>query len=489
MFENSVVLDDSAAWETSAAWDELPSPPWGRGAGGEGVAKSYGGQEATPARQASPPLPSAAQTWLLAPLTAPDFSLPGVDGRPYTLSSLRGDPALMYFWAMESPSAAEQLNALEKYQAKWAARGLKLLALNVDDPTQADQVRTYVRERGLSFPVLLASDETVAVYNIIFRYLFDRRRDLGIPTSFLVDPQGSIVKVYQGPLPLEGVESDARQIPADPVERIRKGLPFPGDWYAGDFNHNHFTYALIFVERGYFDEALNFCRLALGKDPESAEAHYLLGMVYLKKEMPAEARDSFQRALKFAPAYPDTWPNAWNNLGMLAAQAGQNDEAIKDLQEAIRQNPNNVIALDNLGSVYRHQERWADAQGALESALKADPEDADANYGLGMVFAQQNDSEQAYKYLTKALQIRPDYRDALNNLGVLEVHSQRLDKAANSFNECIRVAPRFDQCYINLAKVYVLQGDEGKAKNILQQLLSQHPGHALAQKMLQVLDH
>jgi tetratricopeptide (TPR) repeat protein len=445
--------------------------------------------DTAPVEEVPPPLPSAVETWLLAPLTAPDFSLPGVDGLPHTLAGLRGRPSLLHFWAMNSPAAAEQLNDLQQRHAKWLARGLKLLAINIDDAGQADQVRAYVHERRISLPVLLASEETVAVYDIIYRYLFDRRRDLGIPTSFLLDEHSSIVKVYQGPLRLDSVEADSLQIPATAAERMKRGLPFPGNWYIDEFSHNHFTYALIFLERGYFDQAVSFCRLALEKEPESAEAHYLLGMAHLKKEMPAEARNNFEQTLKLPPAYPDTWPNAWNNLGMLAAQAGQNDEAIKNLLEAIRQNPNHVIALDNLGNVYRHQGRWADAQAALESALKADPDDTDANYGLGMVFAQQNASEQAHKYLTKALQLRPGYPDALNNLGVLEVRSQRLDEAAETFSQCISTAPQYDQCYINLAKVYVVQGNTAKAKGVLQQLLSQHPDHKLGQEMLEQLDH
>jgi tetratricopeptide (TPR) repeat protein/peroxiredoxin len=456
--------------------------------GFRGVALTWSPGTAT-GEQSSPAPPSTAETWLLAPLGAPDFSLPAVDGRQYTLARLRGGPVLLYFWAMRSAAGVDQLKGLQQRHTTWSARGLKLLALNVDGADEADQVRAYFRERSVSFPVLLASEETVAVYNIIYRYLFDRRRDLGIPTSFLLDERGSIVKVYQGPLPLESVEADFRRIPTFPAERMKRGLPFSGDWYAGEFSHNHFTYALIFLERGYFDQALSFCRLALEEDPESPEAHYLLGMVYLKKEMPTEAGDNFKRTLKFPPAYPDTWPNAWNNLGMLAAQAGQDDEAIKDLQEAIRQNPNNVIALDNLGSVYRRQGRWSDAQTALKSALKADPGDADANYGLGMVFAQRNDSEQAYEYLTKALQIRPDYPDALNNLGVLEVRGQRFDEAVATLSQCIRVAPQYDQCYINLAKVYVVQGDSARAKTVLQQLLIQHPDHELAREMLEQLDH
>ncbi len=59
-------------------------------------------------------------------------------------------------------------------------------------------VQSFVGKEKLSFPVLIATSDVAGVYNIIYRYLFDRRRDLALPTSFLIDPDGMIVKVYQG---------------------------------------------------------------------------------------------------------------------------------------------------------------------------------------------------------------------------------------------------------------------------------------------------
>ena len=62
------------------------------------------------------------------------------------------------------------------------------------------QAALYIRGTGSAhaFPVLFATDEVAGIYNIIYRHMFDRRRDLGIPTSFLLDKDGMIVKVYQG---------------------------------------------------------------------------------------------------------------------------------------------------------------------------------------------------------------------------------------------------------------------------------------------------
>jgi TolA-binding protein len=53
----------------------------------------------------------------------------------------------------------------------------------------------------------------------------------------------------------------------------------------------------------------------------------------------------------------------------------------------------------------------------------------------------------------------------------------------------MRVAPALDQSYLNLARVYALEGESGKARAVLQELLKQLPNHAQAQKALEQLPH
>jgi len=427
------------------------------------------------------------ETWLIAPVAAPEFSLPDVAGHERNLADFRGRPLLLNFWRTPSAASDRDLAVFEQRHRQWTMEGLGLLSVNVNLLNEADEVRNLVRDRRYSFPILLATEDVAAVYNILYHYLFDRRRDLGIPTSFLLDSQGQIVRVYQGPMNAASVEADARQIPTTASERMAKGLPFRGTLYGGEFHRNQFTYALVFMERGYLDPALASCQLVLEHEPENADAHYLLGMIYLKKQMPKEARASFEQTLRNRPSYPDTWTNAWNNLGMLAAQEGKNDDAIAALKEALRLSPGYAVALENLGNVYRQQHRWADAQSTLEQAIASDPEDAGINYSLAMVYAQQDDTPLAEQYLDAAVKLRPDYPEALNNLGILYLRTKRVDLGVKSFETCIRVAPDFDQAYINLAKVYALEDHKQEAGDVLRQLLKQHPDHALAQQMLSEL--
>ncbi len=432
-------------------------------------------------------LPTTAETWLLAPIEAPDFSLPDFGGRMQTLSSLRGKPVLLNFWAAGAERCKEDWISFNQHHAAWTAQGLQLLAVNLDSPAEAETVQALVREHRLSFPILRGSDDVAAIYNISFRYLFDRHRDLALPASFLISAKGEIVKVYQGPVDPEHVEQDFRHIPQTSAERLARALPFPGVTDAIEFGRNYLSSGSVFFQQGYLEQAAACFRIALRDDPTSAEAAYGIGSVYLDQQKNTEARESFERALKLRASYPDTLANSWNNLGLLAGREGRTGEAIHYFQEALKLSPDHRIALDNLGSAYRQQKSWDDARKTYERALQINPNDAEANYGLGMVFAQNDDTVRAFDSLQRALKLRPVYPEALNNLGILYLRTQRRDEAVASFEECIRVAPAFDQSYLNLARVYAIEDTPDKARAVLLDLLKQHPGHAQAQKMLEQL--
>lgn len=425
-------------------------------------------------------LPQKVETWLLVPVLAPDLSLPDSAGQKQNLSSRHGKPVLVHFWSVSAEGAEENLQQLERAYRPWLEKGLQLVTLNVDS--------TPAQNLQYSFPVLKASSDVLAVYNLLFRQLFDRHRDMSMPISFLVDPAGNIVKVYQGTVSPKTVEADSQRIPKNDSGRLAKALPFPGLRETYEFERNYLSFGFVFYERGYYEQAEQFYSQALKDDPSSAEALYGLGSAYLQLQKASEAHDCFERALKLTATYPGTLPNCWNNLGILAAREGNYDQAIQDFQHALQIDPEHTIALQNLGSAYRQKKDWAQAKSTLERALALNPEDAEANYSLGMVYAQQNDMEHAYDYLQKAIAARPAYPEALNNLGILYLRTRRPAEAIQSFEQSIRVAPSYDQAYLNLARVYAIEGDREKAKTVLRALLDQQPDHAQAKAELKQLE-
>ena len=429
-------------------------------------------------------LPVTVETWLLAPLSAPDFSLPDLAGQIETLAKYRGKALVLNFWAIESADCQEMMKAFRRFYPGWRSRGLALLTINVDDSTQTDRVREFRREYGLPFPILRGSDDVLAIYNIVYRYAFDRHRDLSLPTSLLIDADGNIAKFYQGTFHADRVLEDFETIPHGPRERVARAVPFSGVTDTSEFPRNYLSYGSVFFARGYYDQAGSAFEHALADDPSSAEALYGLGSVYLEQGKTAKARESFEGATKLQASYPDTLPNAWNNLGLLATRESRIEEAIPYFQQALRLSPDHLVALENLGNAYRQQKQWEEARKTLERAVQVAPEDPEANYSLGMVFAQLNDTDRAYQYLQQALKLRPAYPEALNNLGVLYLRTQRPDDAVAKFEECIRIAPGFDQSYLNLARVYSIEGRPDKARSVLRELLARQPDNREAGKML-----
>jgi tetratricopeptide (TPR) repeat protein len=429
-------------------------------------------------------LPALVETWLLAPVSAPDFSLPDLSGKMWRLSSTRGKPALLMFWTTKSPDLPEELRLLQKSYGTLAAKGLQLLTIAVDDPAD-EKVRAILHP--FMFPILCGTEDVAAIYNILYRQLFDRHRDLSLPTSFLLDSSGDIVKVYQGPIVPEQVTEDFQRIPRTEEERLARALPFPSTTYSLEFGRNYLSYGALFFQRGYLDQAEASFQQALRDDPQSAEALYGVGSVYLNQNKNAAARETFERVVKLPANYPDTLPDTWNNLGVIATREGRIGESVPCFLEALRLSPHHLLSLDNLGNAYRSQKRWDEARAVLERAVEVGPQDPEANYSLGMVFAQTEDNSKAFEYLQRALRARPIYPEALNNLGVLYLVTQRRDQAVDSFEQCIRVAPVFDQAYLNLARVYALEGARDKARSVLLDLLKQHPDHPQAKQALEQL--
>ncbi len=200
------------------------------------------------------------QTWLLDPLKAPGFNLPDLSGASRTLLSTQGRPTLLHFWSVDSPACMEQLQQLQRSHAGIASAGNALLAVNVDRTEGAAKARGYATQHGFTFPVLFATEEVAGIYNIIFRYLYDRRRNLPLPGSFLLDRQGMIVKVYQGAVAPDQVIADARSIPSTQQERLAKALPFAGTLQEAQFTRNDFTYGVAMFQHGYLDQRNRFSR-------------------------------------------------------------------------------------------------------------------------------------------------------------------------------------------------------------------------------------
>ncbi len=127
--------------------------------------------------------------------TAPDFSLPDLQGSAFTLSQFRGRPVLINFWTTWCPYCREEIDALEKTHHRYADQGVVVLAVDVQE--KAETVISFAQELDLTLPILLDQDaSTVRSYSTMV-----------IPTSFFVDQQGVVSFIHTGPLTEEIIDT------------------------------------------------------------------------------------------------------------------------------------------------------------------------------------------------------------------------------------------------------------------------------------------
>jgi peroxiredoxin len=91
--------------------------------------------------------------------TKPDFSLPGLDGRPVPLTSFRGRTVLVHFFATWCEPCREELPALNRFLNRSAPHA-SVVAISVADVDQ--RVNRFLEQMPVDFPVLLDRDRTVA---------------------------------------------------------------------------------------------------------------------------------------------------------------------------------------------------------------------------------------------------------------------------------------------------------------------------------------
>src|SRR5207302_9482945 len=175
------------------------------------------------------------------------------------------------------------------------------------DLRDSQMARAFAEKESLSFPTLYATLDVGGVYNIIYRYLFDRRSDLPPPASFLLDKEGLVVKVYQGVVNPEGLTEDLRFVHLSRADRVRRALPFAGTLYQDVFQRNDFTYGVAMFQHGYLDQAAASFKQVIDAKPQDPEAYYNLGTLYLRKNSLPEERQYLEQNVKLRPHYTEDW--------------------------------------------------------------------------------------------------------------------------------------------------------------------------------------
>ncbi len=117
---------------------------------------------------------------------APGFELKGPDGETYSLADMKGQPVIVNFWATWCPPCRAEMPAMQRAWEELKDQGVMLVAVNVGESEA--EIAAFAERMEVSFPLPMDTNMTVA----------QSWPMKGLPTTFIVDPEGHLVYRAQG---------------------------------------------------------------------------------------------------------------------------------------------------------------------------------------------------------------------------------------------------------------------------------------------------
>ena len=223
------------------------------------------------------------------------------------------------------------------------------------------------------------------------------------------------------------------------------------------------------------------------KNPDDAQAHYNLGLTYLKLDMSKEAIKSFKKAIRIDPNLTEAYYCLSTSYGKL----GMYKERIELWKQVTRIYPDDAVAHYNLGNCYGESGMNKEAIESCKQAIEIDPDFADAHYNLGLSSFYLNDKATALKQyeilksldselankLSNYIRRNPDAM-AHYNLGNAYGDSGKYQEAIESYKQALRIDPDYADAHFNLGYTYRKLGKYQEAIESYKQALRIDPGYA-----------
>ncbi len=189
------------------------------------------------------------------------------------------------------------------------------------------------------------------------------------------------------------------------------------------------SYGLAVQGCGQIQDAIDVFSLALKINPDFAEVHNDLGMLYLESDRLDDAINSIQASIGLRPDVA----GVHINLGKALHRKGQFDAAVASFQQALVVDPNFAAAYNNWGSIHQDVGNYEEAIEKFEKAIDLAPGLHAAHNNLGNAKNSLGKPHEAIRCFENALKLEPENPDTLSNLGTTFRDIGELDKAIDCF--------------------------------------------------------
>jgi len=213
-----------------------------------------------------------------------------------------------------------------------------------------------------------------------------------------------------------------------------------------------------FTNRGETLKAIRAAKAALEKDPQNAEAHYLLGKAFLADKRDEQAFREYKSANRLGISgknIPET--SFRETLAALYSQFHEPEEALKEYIALIKLYPENPEYYFQAGKIFSTRNRADLAEQYIKKAVSLNPKEGRYRFELGMQYYLVKRIKEASLEFEAALKLDPNDAKVLLYMGKILKDTKDyteaipyLEKAARDQEYKLRSIIELGGCYISL---------------------------------------
>jgi tetratricopeptide (TPR) repeat protein len=195
------------------------------------------------------------------------------------------------------------------------------------------------------------------------------------------------------------------------------------------------------------EDAAESFRKVLERDPFNLMAHYNLGVQFFELHRLDDAARELQATLtvgspRGAAVEQLTRPSE-EMLGKIWLEKSDLGRAREQFNHLLTVYPRDFAAHYNLGWIASEERNWDEATGHLRAALEIEPNNAQAHNALGTIYLQKGDLAEARSQFSEAIKLDPKFAQAYYDLGLVLNKSKKRNEAAREFRKALEVDPKF----------------------------------------------
>ncbi|MBX3721472.1 MAG: tetratricopeptide repeat protein [Turneriella sp.] len=230
---------------------------------------------------------------------------------------------------------------------------------------------------------------------------------------------------------------------------------------------------MLHATQGDLPNAKYYFERAVALSPATAKYHYNLALVLHQLGENERAVRELDEAIKLGSDNPQTYMY----IARLFSELGRKDQAEEALRRALREAPKDPVILSQMGDMLIAQAKWAPAIQVFRDLYESSPktqEKAQALYNLGKVYVAVRDYKNAEKALEGAYQLDMMNEDALVLLADAYVQNGQAHRAVTLYKEALRLNPDNLKVLKGQAQLYLNLGELTEAESTLKRL-AEHP--------------